>query len=529
MDKKKKIIIISSFIFIILIILGVLFLQTNKSTTNTEVTNSEVTNTEVTNAEVSKLKELPKPEISGGARGELGIDKNINEATIDEYLNREDSVYRDMRMLEDPGNYEAIGGDRFLSGYIEGFEVIPLPYIIPVTELPNEVGETYTGTTLFYDDNGTYIANYEESMDIIKKIFPKDKVIFLMCGGGGYSGMTKNFLVSLGWDENKIYNTGGYWYYKGEHSISVKKEVDGMVSYDFENVPYYNIKFDKLTKSANYREPIIKVTELKINTSKIELEEGTSFKLNVIVLPNEATNKEVKWTSSNEAVATVTSDGLVKAIGAGNATITVESIDGNKTISCKVTVNKKEVSTRIKIDNVSKEIKEFASYDLDKIRKEFYDIVDNPDGSMKDEYSIITEDGGRMANDLWREEYRKYQEKEEQAKKMRLEILNKLIDDKKSFIILIHTKECEERTYSVLEGAEKILKQNNYTYFDVGTSTLNGDETLEKSKLDISKLNGGSVVIVKDGEIYASINPDVDAIKNDEETKNWLSKYIDIN
>ena len=123
MDKKKKIIIISSVIIIILIILGVVFLLTNKS----------ITNTEVTNAEVSKLKELPKPEISEGARGELGIDKNINEATIDEYLNREDSVYRDMRMLEDPGNYEAIGGDRFLSGYIEGFEVIPLPYIIQVT------------------------------------------------------------------------------------------------------------------------------------------------------------------------------------------------------------------------------------------------------------------------------------------------------------------------------------------------------------------------------------------------------------
>lgn len=51
-------------------------------------------------------------------------------------------------MLEDPGDYEAIGGDRYVSGYIEGFEVIPLPYINPVTGLPSEVGDTYTGTTL---------------------------------------------------------------------------------------------------------------------------------------------------------------------------------------------------------------------------------------------------------------------------------------------------------------------------------------------------------------------------------------------
>ena len=231
MDKKNFFKIIFITIIVLLILLGIVFLFKNKNIINHK------------DIEVSTLKELPKPEITGGTRGELGIDKNINEATIDEYLNREDSVYRDMRMLEDPGNYEAIGGDRFLSGYIEGFEVIPLPYIIPVTGLPNEVGETYTGTTLFYDDNGTYVANYKESMDIIEKIFPKDKVIFLMCGGGGYAGMTKNFLVSLGWDENKIYNVGGYWYYKGEHSINVKKEVEGIVSYDFEKVPYESDDF----------------------------------------------------------------------------------------------------------------------------------------------------------------------------------------------------------------------------------------------------------------------------------------------
>jgi hypothetical protein len=63
----------------------------------------------------NKLAPLPKPEITDGVRGTLGIDKNINENTIDNYLNRPDSVYRDMRMLKDPGNYEAIGGDSYLS------------------------------------------------------------------------------------------------------------------------------------------------------------------------------------------------------------------------------------------------------------------------------------------------------------------------------------------------------------------------------------------------------------------------------
>ena len=189
---------------------------------------------------------LPKPQKTTGQRGELGIDKNINEETIDKYLGRYDSVYRDMRMLKDPGNYESIGGDSYLSGFVEGFEVIPYPYLTKVEGLPESVGESYTGKTLFSkNEEGESVANYEESMDILEYIFPKDKYIFLMCGGGGYAGMTKQLLVSLGWDENKIYNTGGYWYYEGKHNVEVKNS-DYEDSYDFWKVPYHNIDFTTL-------------------------------------------------------------------------------------------------------------------------------------------------------------------------------------------------------------------------------------------------------------------------------------------
>lgn len=191
---------------------------------------------------------LPKQEISEGIRGEqFGIDKNINESTIDEYLGRSDSVYRDMRMLKDPGNYEAIGGDSYLSGFVEGFEVVPLPYLTNVTGLPEDVGETYTGATLFtQDESGNYVANYEESMEILEAIFPRDKNIFLMCGGGGYAGMTKTMLVALGWDENKIYNVGAFWSYNGNNKVEVKKTIDGEDYYNFSIVPYYNIDFTTL-------------------------------------------------------------------------------------------------------------------------------------------------------------------------------------------------------------------------------------------------------------------------------------------
>lgn len=191
---------------------------------------------------------LPLPEVTGGERGLLGIDKNINEETIDKYLGRSDAVYRDMRMLKDTANYEAIGGDSYLSGYVKGFEVVPYPMLTEVKGLPEEVGKAYSGKTLFKEVDGEYVPNYEESMEILEYYFPKDKIIFLMCGGGGYAGMTKNLLVSLGWDSKKIYNVGGYWYYNGNNNISVKNEKNDKTTYDFYKVIYHDIDFKNLTK-----------------------------------------------------------------------------------------------------------------------------------------------------------------------------------------------------------------------------------------------------------------------------------------
>ena len=195
------------------------------------------------------LPVLPKPEVTGGERGMLGIDKNINEETIDDYLGRSDSVYRDMRMLKDPGNYEAIGGDSYLSGFVKGFEVVPYPLLTEVKGLPEAVGKSYTGKTLFtQNEDGTYTANYKESLSFLEYFFPKDKYIFLMCGGGGYAGMTKNLLVSLGWDEDKIYDVGGFWYYNGKNIVQVKKTVDDKTTYDFWKVTYHDIDFKELSE-----------------------------------------------------------------------------------------------------------------------------------------------------------------------------------------------------------------------------------------------------------------------------------------
>lgn len=75
---------------------------------------------------------------------------------------------------------------------------------------------------------------------------------------------------------------------------------------------------------------------------ELTVDEGAT--LTEEVVPSNASNKNVTWKSDNEAIATVTADGYVVGKSAGKATITVTTVDGNKTAECKVTVKERVVT-----------------------------------------------------------------------------------------------------------------------------------------------------------------------------------------
>ena len=79
----------------------------------------------------------------------------------------------------------------------------------------------------------------------------------------------------------------------------------------------------------------IKVTSVTVSPKTLDLEVGQTGTLTATVKPDNATNKTVTWTTSNEKVATV-ANGDVIAVGKGTATITATA--GGKTAACKVTV-----------------------------------------------------------------------------------------------------------------------------------------------------------------------------------------------
>ena len=92
------------------------------------------------------------------------------------------------------------------------------------------------------------------------------------------------------------------------------------------------------------------VEGISINITTATLAEGQSLQLEATVSPEFASNKSVEWSSSNEAVATVSQDGIVTAISKGSAIITAKSTDGsNISASCAVTVVK--LVSSIYIDN----------------------------------------------------------------------------------------------------------------------------------------------------------------------------------
>ena len=82
----------------------------------------------------------------------------------------------------------------------------------------------------------------------------------------------------------------------------------------------------------------VAVESVSLSKGELSLTEGETESLTATVKPENATDKSLEWSSSDDKIATVDQSGKVSAIKAGNATITVTTKDGAKKSTCKVTV-----------------------------------------------------------------------------------------------------------------------------------------------------------------------------------------------
>lgn len=105
----------------------------------------------------------------------------------------------------------------------------------------------------------------------------------------------------------------------------------------------------------------IAIEFIYLDCGSLSIQKGKSVRITAIIGPDNTTySKTVKWSSSNEGVATVDSDGNVKAIAAGKTTITAETVNG-KIASCSISVYENPI-TGITLSDSTITLKEGYSY-----------------------------------------------------------------------------------------------------------------------------------------------------------------------
>ena len=111
--------------------------------------------------------------------------------------------------------------------------------------------------------------------------------------------------------------------------------------------------------SITVTESKVAVTSITLDKETVELTEGATLKLTATILPENATNKNIVWTSSAATVATVDATGLVTAIAPGESIITAKTEDGGKTATCKVIVTAQQHPVEgVSLDKTSAELVE---------------------------------------------------------------------------------------------------------------------------------------------------------------------------
>lgn len=196
----------------------------------------------------------------------------------------------------------------------------------------------------FTDTDGVQYANYTNILPALPDAWKQGSADGLVARG--------NFTTSISWSEGSI-DTVSLVSNKGNKAAVKLTEGDAdsyEVKHDGEGVEYAvvsNSRGDKLitfNTAAGERYDIVKKSAPeKINVESVSVEgdaqitAGEDATLTATVTPNDATNQEVTWSSSNEGIATVDANGKVHAISAGQVIVSATSVD-DPTIGGSMTI-----------------------------------------------------------------------------------------------------------------------------------------------------------------------------------------------
>ena len=180
---------------------------------------------------------------------------------------------------------------------------------------------------------------------------------------------------------------------------SVASVKDGLVTAIKSGKATITVKSDDGGKTATcevtVNAKVYQVESVSLDKTLYEMTEGDEFTLTATVKPDNATNKNVTWSSSNTSVATVL-NGKVTALRAGAAIITVTTEDGGKTATCEVTVNAKVYQVEsVSLDKTLYEMTEGDQFTLTATVKPDNATNKNVTWSSNNT-SIVTVDNGKL-------------------------------------------------------------------------------------------------------------------------------------
>ncbi len=206
------------------------------------------------------------------------------------------------------------------------------------------IGKFYAGETLTVTKDIICTALYTEN-EMYQVIIPESisrTILDIYLGFGNlYEGETAKIFIQPGDDFiQELYYidvTGRQFNLLDKVSEpyeTLDLEYNTIIRYDCE----FTMPKSDVTVYVVLGDEIIVSTGITLNESELTLGDGDTFTLVATVEPDNATNKTVTWTSSDESVATVDDNGNVTAVDCGEAVITATTADGKQSASCNITI-----------------------------------------------------------------------------------------------------------------------------------------------------------------------------------------------
>lgn len=143
------------------------------------------------------------------------------------------------------------------------------------------------------------------------------------------------------WLETMLYNALANSNYSNADRDKILEAIAGLIDSKAdmdETQDKADALLDAINSIINSNSGTVQVEGIVLDKSSLSLDKGKKVVLNATITPEDATNKDIIWSSDNTKVATVDKNGTVKAAGKGTANITATTADGLKTAVCKVTV-----------------------------------------------------------------------------------------------------------------------------------------------------------------------------------------------